>query len=115
MASGTVRASSGGGIELLWTNPSPSANFNAQTISLDLSSYQAVMVVPKFAPSSGSMRKPVVCLKGMTTSCFEPNGGTNYLTRNVTVSGTGVEFAQGNYNGSANNGYWIPVYIYGIK
>ena len=120
---GTIHAVGGGGtgttsdtiMDLLWTNPSPSANFAAQTISLDLSDYVAAIVVPKLAPSSGSMRKPVICYKGMQTSCFEPNGGTNYLTRGVTVSNTGVEFGVGSYNGSTNNTYWIPVYIYGLK
>ena len=113
MASGIIHTHS----VLLWTNPSPSANFSAQTVSLDLSGYVGVIVTPKVLPSSTNMRNSVTLIKGKTTTCFELVGTSPvmFCGRDITVSSTGVAFGNGTYNGSANNGYWIPMYIYGMR
>lgn len=124
-ADGTIHSVGGGGgggggsqevMPLLWTNPSPSSNFSAQTVSLDLSAYVYVVIVPKVLPSSTNMRTSVLLPKGKTTTCFELVGTSPmvFCGRDIAVSDTGVVFGNGSYNGSANNGYWIPMYIYGI-
>ena len=116
MASGIIHTQTHS--ELLWTNPSPSANFSAQTVSLDLSGYVGVIITPKLLPSSTNMRNSVTLIKGKTTTtCFELVGTApvGFCGRDITVSSPGVAFGNGAYNGSANNGYWIPMYIYGIR
>ena len=48
MAGNIGRISGGGGastLDLLWTNPSPNVSFSAQTVSIDLTDYSAVVIV----------------------------------------------------------------------
>ena len=114
-------ASGGGGISmtLLWTNPDDTVNFAAQKISLDLSSYGAIGIVPRFGVGTRTI---------MPMQIFEIDDGTehNMITiqsasynrtggRAFTVDSTGVDFEGGNYNGSSGNNYALPIKIYGIR
>ena len=112
MANGIVASN---GMRLLWTNPSPTSSFSAQTVSLDLSAYQAVVIIPKFTTSSGSMRKGAFLRIGEHTSCWEPDSGGRYIARNIRVNTDGVVFETGSNNGTNSAAHWITCYIYGIK
>ena len=131
----------------LWTNSditsgqSSPSDFAAQTISLDLSSYSAVLILYTTSIAAhwwsgaedGEMTAIVLPVNGMTTTMLYPY---NTLTRrNVRVSTTGVRFYGGyerwqDYNlgvinsfeldvpwkvgWHADDGCCIPCYIYGF-
>lgn len=139
-----IPCSSGGGTEetLIWTNPSPSANFDAQTISLDLSEYTSVRI-EGWRESDGryyfSQILPIGKATGITI--FFPvvasnNVGIYASLRTVTTTSSSIEFSHSmrwSQSGSAvaeganigdlwdkvtvtlNNSLVIPQKIYGIK
>lgn len=106
--------------KLLWTNPSPTTAFNAQTVSLDLTNYDVVEVEAKTGAS----------IDQYTTHLFDVGGGgiiTNFqlndtwYMRQMTVNSTGIIFANGRYCYMSNGGngvldsVCIPTKIYGIR
>lgn len=99
--------------KLLWTNPSPTSAFAAQTVSLDLSDYDAVEI------------ETLLSVGGMTTTRTTDVGqmgevgglgsaGATYC-RMATVATSGITFTEGKTNGTTNNANAIPLRIYGIK
>ncbi len=121
---------SGTGIEkriLLWTNASPTSEFAAQTISLTLSSYDAVEIVCRYSTTNDA-RTIYRCDVGSSASMywFYYTGTDGKYTgvrsrTEVSVSTTGVTFdtcsgkAGNSSTNTTNNGYLIPIKIYGIK
>ena len=121
---------SGTGIEkrkLLWTTASPTSEFAAQTISLTLSSYDAVEIVCRYSTTSDS-RTIYRCDVGSSASIdwlYYTVVDGKYMgvkSRNeISASTTGVTFGActtkpGNSTSSTTtNGYIIPIKIYGIK
>lgn len=103
---------------LLWTNSSPTTNFNAQTIELDLTNYDGVIV--EFASTVretlGVYTSRIKVAKnvsgaiggGFTTSTFG-------VARGVTsVTNSGVVFNDAHAS-NKDNSYMIPIKIYGYK
>lgn len=95
---------------LLWENASPTSNFSAQTIALDLSEYDYV-----FAQVRGSTTNNTVgigLIRVGTSYAVFCNHGSNGAsgTRVFNVSATGVEIGNG-----VNLQYEIPMFIIGIK
>lgn len=109
--------------ELLWNNPSPTTAFPAQTLSLDLSKYEGVII--RCAYSTGyntDTQKPYqifnyVPKDGVAhwmSTCLSSNGTGYYWKRQATVTDSGITFSDANYGtSSAGNGYMIPTEIYG--
>ena len=108
--------------ELLWTNASPASSFAAQTISIDLSNYNMILVqistisntptdnVYGFITYLASINdgNPIIMVYG--------SSGTNRLgTRKFTTSTTGVSFQDNIWNNATTNAYGVPYKIYGIK
>ena len=121
--SGGASGGGSGGITmtLLWTNPSPTASFAAQTISLDLSEYDAVVIgVHNFASSDNQYGLIYqFCIKAVSgvdnmLQIVSASNNRNGLRR-ANVVDTGVWFSACTYNGGTNNGYCIPYQIIGIK
>lgn len=50
------------GWKLLWTNPSPNVAFSAQTVSIDLSNYSMIMVLPR-GDTGNVMLNPIIVPK----------------------------------------------------
>lgn len=98
--------------ELLWTNASPSSDFAAQTIALDLSGYDAVII-----QIDQERVRTYICFVGYQYDFgVVPTGYTpSTFGRLATVSSSGIEFGAGYYNTGANNGVNKPTKIYGIK
>ena len=110
-----------GAMTLLWTNPNWKIDFSAQTVSLDLSGYTAIMVVFAYAKSQPNRRGTQTQLVDGATYTFEAphtSAGNYWFRREVTASETGVKFGTGGYmeDGSFQGGnlYTMPLYIYGI-
>ena len=107
---------------LLWTNPNPTSSFSAQTISLDLSKYDAVEVVAR------QFRSDPYCFSSKTEVgksgklfCYGYDDARELDARNYSVSTTGVSFETGYYavisasSGSTSASHNVPYKIYGIK
>ena len=117
---GDVTIGSSGNMVLLWTNSSPTSNFAAQTVSLDLSDYDAVFIECNTSTNATTGRTVAIGLVGtsvrLVTAIYQIH------ERIATISTTGIAFAQNYYlvsyassNLTANNGYLIPTNIYGLK
>lgn len=114
----------------LWTNSNPNTAFNAQTVSLSLSGYGAVLIKCKWrdtelgSPAQNTFFPYTKISVGSTDRVIGPPENGEYISyRNVTVSTTGVNFSTGYYKGKdqygqTNNGsgtnYCIPLEIWGV-
>lgn len=137
MAGNIGRISGGGGastLDLLWTNPSPNVSFSAQTVSIDLTDYSAVVIVGNGNDSQVVPDPYPGSTKPTGNQCFvmkgadgnipfgsQIAGAATYAWRKITVSDSGVVFGAGYLqqgtatSGSVNNVYATPLKIYGIK
>lgn len=107
--------SSGVGIDTLWTNQSPNVNFAAQTISINLSEYDAVFILVKrnaqvtvntfVIDNDHALAYIPVGTSSYHISVF---GNSNYRDATVTTSGVSITAA------SAAN-LVIPLMIFGAK
>ena len=110
--------SAGMTMELLWENASPSSEFAAQTIPLDLSEYKILRIN---CSSIGYCEQNVG--KSLDICVFMcPEGETLFATRRCKTTITGVTFSEcreawDNIINSftVNNGLLRPYAIYGIK
>ena len=98
---------------LLWENASPSSDFAAQTVALDLSVYGFIFV-------EGRGCGVWTCRVGGEARLVTNHSGVLWRTRRFTAYEQGVEFNdayQGYYSqdGAVSNSDCIPLYIYGIK
>lgn len=120
LASGAGWADAAGGtqIVLLWQNASPSSDFAAQTVSLNLADFDLVMMIVRYT-TSNNRSAGFICPVGAD--------GMLFLALNVNIfryysaSVSGVEFQKGqkvvSYDGNSSdlNKACIPTAIYGIK
>ena len=102
--------------DLLWTNASPTSAFAAQTISLDLSGYDAVVVDVR-AATDRDIHCWFLTPKGQETAMgfYVPTAASIFL-RDATASQSGVAVGNGYWGvTNINNGCGLPYQIYGIK
>lgn len=119
----------GGTRTLLWTNASPTSTFNAQTIQLGASDYDAIIVESTFGKvTSGSeTRKEDKIIKGYEInigfiSGVDGSGYMSMLARNIEFNSSGNVKCDAAYKKAFNtntstrvNSNVIPYKIYGIK
>lgn len=106
--------------KLLWSNPSPTSEFSAQTISLDLSNYDDVDIV---IYGGQVYRYHIADSLSSTAFTRAQLSGANYVElhgRRITISSTGIVFTDGyapygSTQGSVNNHAAKPYLIYGIR
>lgn len=104
-------------VSLLWTN-SQTSTFAGQTVSLDLSGYDAAIIVTmlKDGDQQGESK---VCSKNVSECLMvcEINEATIISFRKVTVANSGVSFGESRIfgTGSVDNTKNIPSKIYGVK
>ena len=104
-------------MDLLWVNASPTSSFAAQTISLDLSTYDLVFV--RCRCNDNSILSEFGAKDGYLSTIQRDTSGDQGYQRKFQVSDTGVYF-QGvsGYEGgfsTSMDGYMVPFDIYGIK
>lgn len=97
--------------ELLWTNPNPTTQFTAQTISLDFTSYNFAIILIGFSTSYPNARGTNVVVKDKLTALTV----YNKYRRGCTVNNNSVSFDDGYNDNALGNGYAVPQYIYGVK
>lgn len=110
MANGKIRT--GMIIDLLWTNPNPTSAFAAQTVALDLSGYDAVII-----RVDQERCKTYVCFVGYQYDfATVPSGYTPAsFGRLATISSSGITFGSGYYNTGINDTVIVPAQIYGVR
>jgi len=106
---------------LLWENPSPNSDFAPQTISINLTDYEWILI---------SIKNQKVSPQYVTTCAVPkitddqviggPSGqtGSNYAySRIIKMNNNGITFqiSRSNYAGASGNTTVIPIKIYGLK
>lgn len=106
-----------GGISItkLWENESPTSSFSGQTIELDLSEYQLILLYARISTSYESLNSASAVVGKYSRINGVWGNNNNVFHRAFTPSATGIVFEGGYYNGAYNASYLIPQYIYGIK
>ena len=104
----------------LWENKSPTTNFAAQTVSLDLTEYDAIIMtnVATTGSATANAQNTLLMKDGCTYACISQNvtTGTRYTyNRSVSVNDTGVTFSTGYRAATAGANYFIPLAIYGVR
>ena len=109
---------------LLWENSSPTAAFNPQTISLDLTDYAGVIIEFNESAVMQTIAGRLYCKKTDNYSRFV---GVGFVTPDqsqvatsarciIKVDNNGVEFGNSATNNAGNNQtILIPIRIYGVK
>ena len=113
MATGTIQKN----MVKLWENSSPSSDFAAQDVNIDLSKYSLIVILFLFTKNDRWVVPPVVISPSSGQDTFRANTTDNVnapLSRSGTVSATKVHF-DGGYYGGTNNAMMIPYQIWGIK
>lgn len=113
---------------LLWTNSSPTSAYGAsgKTETLDLSGYDFVYVIARYATSDDrttSALVPINGCKALLLIVTALNNSTAYINaRRFTATSTGVEFeaachrSMTSTTGASDTGsYVIPTAIYGVR
>lgn len=103
-------------LKLLWTNSDPTATFAAQTIALNLSKYDAILVKCRATTSAGQYFSQF-CFKGESVNASVSSksySGTTVYSRGVQCTDTGVTFTNGYSGSTSGTGNAVPVKIYGL-
>lgn len=100
---------------LLWTNPSIHADFNPQTVTLDLTSYDGVIIEFNTDGTAGAVGTIVKSGKTSIGAGFTSIHKELSYSRNYVVSNSGVVFDNGYSNSNLSPGHCIPIKIYGYK
>lgn len=117
----TEQPETGVQMELLWENASPSSNFAAQTVSLNLKEYSHIGVEPLLVVAYPYSLGIFIFSKSGRQARIRTHDGI-FVHRGISsISDTGVSFTDGSswasYGGSSStaNNRVIPYRIYGIK
>lgn len=107
-------------MDLLWTNASPTSNFGAQTVSLDLSNYKFVYIAINDRASQPNNIDNALLMNvvGQRTKILDYYASSTTYSRIITVQKNGIKFEDehsNSYDGPIENQNLIPTYIYGIK
>lgn len=119
---------SGSGPELLWENPSPSASFAGQTITLadDVGNYDYIGIICANGTGTDGRKRflPMVLIPTKTTMGADITfaGYRNYIRTASSISGNKVTFTDSeyyaNYGTNTKTSYntsLIPRYVIGFK
>ena len=99
---------------LLWTNQTPANAFQAQTVEIALSTYDAIIVVSAQSTDS-SLYNTTFGIKNIQTQIIGRVGSTALQNRNFTPTNSGVKFTSAyDQNNSLRADWAIPVKIYGV-
>ena len=105
---------------LLWTNSNPTAEFAAQTVSLDLTDYAGVLVEFNSANDQSILATRSYLSKSDIINkdhfgAGHLGGNAGGVGRNYYINDSGVVFTAAYYLNSVSNNAMIPTKIYGVK
>ena len=102
---------------LLWENTSPTSDFEEQTISLDFSKYNFVILTSLFTKTDRWVCATLVLPTNIQSQYFRSATTDNVnipLSREGSISPTGIYFKYGYYQGHTD-AMMIPFQIIGIR
>jgi len=108
--------------KLLWNNPSPTAVFSAQTLNLDLSECDGVIIRCSWERTQNSDAHkalqifnyiPKDNVSHNISSCTGTTAQIYVAKRQATVTNNGITFSDATYGSGTNSSYIIPIEIYG--
>ena len=102
-------------VNLLWTNASPISTFASQTINLDLNNYNFAYIIVKRNIGDDSLKGSSLIQIGASGQIFFASVNKIGFRNVLSVEKTGINFSNGVYDGSDNDDYGIPLYIFGVK
>lgn len=95
-------------IELLWTNPDPTASFSDQTLTFG-GTYDAYIITSTGATNYGATVTSMLPA-GVNVSIYAPSSSSSNGYRGVITSASSVEFS-----GGSSTSRVIPTYIWGVR
>ena len=113
-------------VDELWTNASISSSFTEQTISMDLSDYETLIVYTKGYNGvvedqfyqTVLIKNKVSHATGLSGDDYKPR----IIIREMSFNNAGISIGHGYFNGTSltssftlNDNYAVPVAIYGLK
>ena len=103
-------------VDVLWTNADSTTSFAPQTITMDLSSYQLILI--RYRVSTGGTANTMIV--GRTGGFDDIAIGTfasetTLYKRLCNIKTTGIEFYQGYVGTTADNTKMVPRTIFGVK
>ena len=101
-------------MKLLWTNASPTSAFAAQTVSLNLSDYDYVIIDTVANVETWNITQSFVFAGNKDANILIPANGLLH-NRTIHTNNNGIQFDSGNAGQSANNLSCVPIRICGIK
>lgn len=103
--------------KIIWTNPNPSINFPAQTITLDesLDNYDMYAIIFKQSVSTLRYFNTGKIIVGHGTILGFLTSVTNWRPTGTTVSGSVITFEDGRIGNTVDNSYLIPLYVIGYN
>lgn len=105
-----------GPIDLLWENASPTSEFAAQTVAVDLSLYSWCAIETYHSTTEVASTVDFMPVKeGVQYAVDVVDSSDNTARRPFTISKTGIVFDGAKRSGSNTTKYVIPVRIYGVK
>ena len=121
----TIGGSGGSGgmqMDLLWTNPTPTASFGAKSVSIDGEKYNAFFVVTNDGSCVINKAESGIQTSASLIGCAGFGWGgwnlfvrqTRYHPNNNTMSFTECRIFDENGAPTVNNGSLVPAKIYGI-
>ena len=104
---------------MVWTNPAPTQAFSPQTIELDLSNYNAIIIELRATTSNAGKNKNIV-LKSDTFPLVIAAGRADFSIHDgriiTSISDTEIVFGYGVYTNLGNRtDTGIPLNIYGTN
>ena len=113
----------GGGFDLLWTNPTPNSNFNPQDVAIEnLSDYRLILITYHVYRAEPPSRSVIAALDEAPWLQYAKvtSEGVSLRSRDCQIHASDGYLHFGNCkigttSETNNNGYNVPLYIYGIK
>lgn len=115
----------GGGVSTdwftkLWENPTPTASFASQPITLASGVYDFLLIVFNINNASVSPSRSVIVRNDFNSvdinHTYYYGGTTNTRKRTITkLTSTSLSIGDADQNGTTNNAFCIPLAIYGIQ
>ena len=99
----------------LWENPSPTASFAAQEVTLSSDDYDFYICLFSEGTTTTSALKSAISIKGKGIVLDTADSGYTFYRAGSYVSDTKISFATGYREQTANTSVCIPIAIYGIK
>ena len=102
-------------VDLLWTNASPTSEFAEQSLNIDMSAYKIIYITMFGHVNTQYESYTMFFIDKNIEYVFVGWYGAKYSERPVTITNSGVYFANGKTGGAVNNNYLIPYRVYGVK